>query len=404
MFEKIKEYWTYIVLWLIALWALAYSYVQTNNSQKWAELHEASLDAMVSNMSKSEKIKKNTTVADSLLQVNWWKRVWKYKIDDTKVSYVIGETYNDIFEQKKTLDISSDLNDVEEWTIRIILISQPATLIDWLNVKAVNLNSDQSLSYWYSNTNTNIDKDQISWVANELKWYNVSAIWYWPFENEQSAKDFRDSYFSSYEVYQIWETWKFMILTEYNTTWWESIWNKIDSSIVAVEWNNESEWNCNEFLCLDNNWITIKAKNDTNCWQEYEYEWINYYVACNKADVRTKIFDEWYQANRIVTSKLTDMSNLFSLSSFNDQSRQLMDNIYWNCDLSWYDGWHCDYRTYIWNEYWTYDEFTHILFNEDISNWDTSNVTNMEWMFYYQANFNQDIWNWNVSNVTDMSV
>jgi surface protein len=42
-------------------------------------------------------------------------------------------------------------------------------------------------------------------------------------------------------------------------------------------------------------------------------------------------------------------------------------------------------------------------FNEDISNWDVSNVTNMSWMFYDAESFNQDINKWDVSNVKDMS-
>ena len=46
---------------------------------------------------------------------------------------------------------------------------------------------------------------------------------------------------------------------------------------------------------------------------------------------------------------------------------------------------------------------SHNNFNHNIGNWDTGNVTNMEYMFYLAYNFNQDISNWNVSNVTDMS-
>ena len=41
-------------------------------------------------------------------------------------------------------------------------------------------------------------------------------------------------------------------------------------------------------------------------------------------------------------------------------------------------------------------------FNGDISNWDVSNVTSMEYMFFVCKNFNQDISNWDVSNVTNM--
>ena len=41
-------------------------------------------------------------------------------------------------------------------------------------------------------------------------------------------------------------------------------------------------------------------------------------------------------------------------------------------------------------------------FNEDISHWDVSNVTNMTYMFAFTELFNQDISSWNVSNVTSM--
>ena len=42
-------------------------------------------------------------------------------------------------------------------------------------------------------------------------------------------------------------------------------------------------------------------------------------------------------------------------------------------------------------------------FNSDISNWDTTNVTNMSLMFNAANRFNQPIGTWNTTNVTDMS-
>ena len=41
-------------------------------------------------------------------------------------------------------------------------------------------------------------------------------------------------------------------------------------------------------------------------------------------------------------------------------------------------------------------------FNQNINNWDVSNVSNMNMMFY-TSRFNQDISSWNISNVTDMT-
>ena len=38
-------------------------------------------------------------------------------------------------------------------------------------------------------------------------------------------------------------------------------------------------------------------------------------------------------------------------------------------------------------------------FNQDISNWNVSNVKNMYGMFYMCDKFNKDISNWDVSNV-----
>ena len=42
------------------------------------------------------------------------------------------------------------------------------------------------------------------------------------------------------------------------------------------------------------------------------------------------------------------------------------------------------------------------VFNQDISNWDVSNVTNMTGVFAECRNFNQDISSWDVSKATSM--
>ena len=41
-------------------------------------------------------------------------------------------------------------------------------------------------------------------------------------------------------------------------------------------------------------------------------------------------------------------------------------------------------------------------FNQDISNWDVSSVTDMAYLFYVATAFDQYLDNWDVSNVTNM--
>ena len=83
--------------------------------------------------------------------------------------------------------------------------------------------------------------------------------------------------------------------------------------------------------------------------------------------------------NDIDTSKITDMTGLFSNTNFNG-------------DISKWDVSNVENMSYM---------FEKSKFNGDISYWDVSHVKDMYAMFD-SSNFNGDISNWDVSNVQNM--
>ena len=93
--------------------------------------------------------------------------------------------------------------------------------------------------------------------------------------------------------------------------------------------------------------------------------------------------------NWIDTSKITDMSNLFSHGLESSGGLGLGR---FNGDISQWDVSNVKDMKYM---------FFHSNFNGDISEWDVSGVNNMTDMFCHTT-FNGDISNWDVSNVTDM--
>ena len=111
--------------------------------------------------------------------------------------------------------------------------------------------------------------------------------------------------------------------------------------------------------------------------------------------------------NDIDTSKITDMSLLFSEFSTRDigyidislwdvSNVENMANMFTfcpdiNCDLSkWNVSKVKDMTSMFYNCY---------KFNCDLSKWDVSNVEKMSFMFYKCSNFNSDLSNWNTHNV-----
>ena len=113
------------------------------------------------------------------------------------------------------------------------------------------------------------------------------------------------------------------------------------------------------------NGVTVKAKDWVTAGTTGELNGI-FYTAVN-IDTLRLMFSREEDVSKVVTTLITDMSNLFSNVPIKDVG---------------------PYRPH------------ELQFNPNISSWDVSNVTNMQGMFGFTRAFNRDISNWCVSKIT----
>ncbi len=121
---------------------------------------------------------------------------------------------------------------------------------------------------------------------------------------------------------------------------------------------------------LDDNGVTIKANgNDVSPGDKCYVNGVEY-TAVDRATLLDMV-KNGDDVSKVVTSLITDMSDIFNPGRIYKITQAIYKN----------------FQT----------------FNQDISSWDTSNVTTMNSMFAGAESFNQDIGSWNTSNVTNMS-
>ena len=146
--------------------------------------------------------------------------------------------------------------------------------------------------------------------------------------------------------------------------------------------NNQSACNGDNPVYLADNGITIKACSDANVGDTGVIDGVTYTVV-DEAMLREMVANE-QDVTRLATTKVTEMSFMFLI--------EVDIPTDFNQDIS---NWDVSNVTNMYVMFWNATAF-----NQDISNWDVSNVTDMETMFWNATAFNQPIGNWDVSNVT----
>lgn len=161
---------------------------------------------------------------------------------------------------------------------------------------------------------------------------------------------------------------------------------------------------------LDDNGVTVKAYSTAKAGDKGYINGVEYLV------VDLSMLKSMIAANedvtKVVTTLITDMSNLFRLNQRFNQEIGNWDTSNVTTMRSMFEGRSDLGYLYPFNRdisYWDTSKvtdmtlmFTWTSFNQDISNWDVGNVTSMRAMFD-NTNFNQDIGSWDTSNVTDMA-
>jgi surface protein len=153
------------------------------------------------------------------------------------------------------------------------------------------------------------------------------------------------------------------------------------TNTLGTFYGNEVSFTTNNPIYLAENGITIKAKDWAEVGMMGEINGLTYTIV--DILMLNDLIENEEDVTVACTSLITDMSYLFA-----------DPNSDFNQDISSWDVSNVTDMTQM---------FNYTPFNQDISFWDVSSLTIMNYMFYRAHNFNQDISSWDVSNVTEMN-
>ena len=153
------------------------------------------------------------------------------------------------------------------------------------------------------------------------------------------------------------------------------------------------------------NGVTVIAGAGAVGGQEYSFNGVSYLVVADKAALITAYNTGRDMATVVITRVTNNLTELFAAAtSFNDNiSSWDMSNVT-NTDRMFQGVSSFNQDIGFWNTSNFYDVSgmfdSASNFNRDIGNWNTSNVVNMSSMFNYASSFNQDLTGWCVLNIT----
>jgi len=160
----------------------------------------------------------------------------------------------------------------------------------------------------------------------------------------------------------------------------------VQNTSQTSDQGGSSETNSNEYseeagLYLAENSITIKANSAAKPGDTLVFEGVEYLVV-NDQMLRDIITDDREDISKLVTTYVTDLSNLF------ENKQTITPNI-----AAW-DTSHVTDMSYLFAG--------SSVYNGVLSYWDTAKVTNMSYAFANALEYNQDLGDWNTSQVTQM--
>ena len=301
---------------------------------------------------------------------------------------------NKFFDNDETLEL---VNDIKLKTIGLDSSGNGNGVDDSGNIVYINSAFNQTITSWYGVSGESILNSEVE---------------YW---NTRTSQDISGNYTETEHIYFNQDD-KLMVMYSINTTFLQSSDDNVGNFRSSVD-------NLSAFRKSDNavqDTLTLKPgignlNFDSRFILEYNVNPITNYLtgytfsaedssnddaSSDRASGILKAVDDWiadpvaaeYTYGHISTWDTSEITNFKFL--FWSPSKTEGYPAYFNEDLS---HWNVSNVTDM-----NYMFVNSIAFNSDISNWDVSKVENMEYMFSSTESFNSNLNNWNVSSVTTM--